>query len=272
MRCIRSCFLPLAALVLSATAHAQPVSAPAAAPADWTITLGAEGRLVPAFEGSRIYQIWPYPILAIRRAGTPRDFTSPRDGFSVAIVNLGQFRFGPTAKVGLPREVNDDPEALAGLGNVPWKFEIGAFAEFWPMPWLRTRGELRQGVSGHHGLVGELTADVVVPASEQLTLSAGPRLTLASAPALQPYYGITAAQSFASGYPFYDPKGGLKAVGAGAQARWQWNRQWATNVYVEYDRLLAGAADSPIVTRHGSADQVMVGVGLSYTFDVALGF
>jgi outer membrane protein len=259
-----------AADVQTASQSVVPVSS--SAPSDWTVELGVEGRLAPAFEGSKVYQLWPYPIISIRRAGTTRNFTSPRDGFSFAIVDLGQFRFGPTAKVALPRDESDDPGALRGLGDVPWKIEIGAFAEFWPMPWLRTRGELRQGLSGHHGLIGELTADVVVPATQQLTLSAGPRLTFASAKALQPYFGITQAQSLASGDPIYKPGGGTEAVGAGAQARWQWNPQWATNVFVEYDHLLDGAANSPIVTRSGSRDQVTVGLGLSYTFNVALGF
>jgi outer membrane protein len=261
----------LAATAVSAQTPSAPLPALAPPASDWTVTIGAEGRVVPAFEGAKVYQIWPYPIIAVRKAGTPRDFTAPRDGFSFALVNIGQFRFGPTAKVGLPRDESDDPAALRGLGDVPWKIELGAFAEFWPVPWLRTRGELREGVSGHYGLVGELTADVVIPANNQLTLSGGPRLTLASAPALQPYFGITQAQSLASGYPIYSPKGGAKAVGAGAQARWQWNPQWATHVFAEYDRLLGGAADSPIVTRSGSRDQVMVGLGLSYTFNLHLG-
>jgi outer membrane protein len=84
---------------------------------------------------------------------------------------------------------------------------------------------------------------------------------------------VTPAQSLTSGLPVYSPKGGVRSVGLGAQARQQWTPRWATNLYVEYDRLLGDAAKSPILTRNGSVDQVTVGVGVSYTFDIAgIGF
>ncbi|MPZ55107.1 MAG: MipA/OmpV family protein [Rhizobiales bacterium] len=246
------------------------VEAPRAVPAaDWTVTLGVEGRVLPAFEGSDRYVVRPFPIVDIRRAGTPRRFSSPRDGVSVAIVNVGQFRFGPSGKASLPRRESDDP-GLRGLGDVDWTLEIGAFAEYWVLPWLRTRAELRQGIGGHHGLVSEITADVVVPATETLTLSAGPRLILATAAALRPYFGVDAAQSVTSGMPVYDPEGGIRSVGLGAQLRQQWSAQWATNVFLEYDRLVGDAARSPILSRSGSADQVTVGLGLSYSFNISL--
>jgi outer membrane protein len=263
-----------AASAQTATTGSSGAAPAAAAPVlpDWTVTLGIEGRLQPNFEGASNYEVLPYPIVSIRKAGTPRDFTSPFDGFSIAALTIGQFRVGPTMKLGLPRYEKDDP-ALHGLGDVPWKVEIGGFAEFWPLQWLRARAEVRQGVSGHHGLVADLSSDVVIPASKIVTVSAGPRLSLATAEALRPYFGVTPAQSAASGLPVYDPSGGLHSIGFGTQARQQWTPQWATNMYVEYDHLLGSAADSPIVARAGSPNQVTVGVGLSYTFNVAgLGF
>src|SRR5262245_33413004 len=70
-----------------------------APPPDWTLTLGVEGRYLPEFVGSNSYIFAPFPIFDIRRAGTPRRFSAPRDGVSAAIVNIGQFRFGPTGKL-----------------------------------------------------------------------------------------------------------------------------------------------------------------------------
>jgi outer membrane protein len=40
--------------------------------------------------------------------------------------------------------------------------------------------------------------------------------------------------------------------------------------YVEYDRLLGDAANSPLVTLRGSVNQTTVGVGASYSFDVRI--
>jgi outer membrane protein len=246
-----------------------PPSLPAPRP-DWTITVGLEGRVLPAFEGSDRYILAPAPIIDIRRAGTPRRFSSPRDGVRIAIINIGQFRFGPTGKAVLPRDEKDD-RALRGLGDVDWAVELGGFVEYWWVPWLRTRAEVRQGFGGHHGIVSDINADVVLPVTQVLTLSAGPRLTLATADALRPYFGVDAVQSLRSGLPVYNPSGGLRSYGAGAQARQQWTPQWATNLFIEYDRLTDSAARSPILSRGGSRDQVTIGLGLSYTFDVHVG-
>ena len=48
--------------------------------ADWTVTIGGEARLEPIFQGSKRDLVLPYPILAVRRFGTPEPFRGPRDG------------------------------------------------------------------------------------------------------------------------------------------------------------------------------------------------
>jgi outer membrane protein len=259
----------LAGAVLPGMAWAQDSAQRAAPAADWTVTIGIEGRVMPAFVGSDRYLLAPFPIIDIREAGTPRRFSSPRDGLSAAVVTVDRFRFGPTANVALPRRQSSDA-GLAGLGDVGWTLELGAFAEYWALPWLRTRVEVRQGLGGHHGIVSDITADAVVPLTNALTLSAGPRMTLATADALRPYFGVNAAQSLGSGLPIFEPKGGVRSFGFGVQARQQWSAQWATNLFLEYDRLVGDAARSPIVAGSGSPNQLTVGLGVSYAFDFSL--
>lgn len=260
----------ISAVCAFAPAKAADLVRPAWAPgstADWTVTIGVEGRVLPTFEGSDRYTLLPFPLFDIRRAGTPPTFRSPRDGFGFGLLDTGRFRAGPSFKVRLPRRESADSD-LRGLGDVNFTLEAGAFAEYWLTPWLRTRAELRQGIGGHHGLSSDLTADVVVPVTQQLTLSGGPRTTITSASAVSPYFSITPQQSAASGLPVYDAGGGFYSAGAGAQARYQWTPQWASHVFVEYERLVGDAADSPLVTRLGSRDQIQVGLGLSYSFDM----
>jgi len=233
----------------------------------WTVTLGAEGRVLPTYEGSSNYRFLPVPLFDIRRAGTPRHFQSPRDGASIGIVEFDNFRLGPTLKVRLPRREGDDAK-LRGLDDVNFAVELGGFAEYWFTPWLRARGELRQGVSGHHGLTGDLAADVVMPVTPQLTLSGGPRLSFDSGKTMQTYFGVDPAQSVLSGLPVYNPSGGVRSYGAGVMARYEITPQWATHLFVEYERLIGPAADSPLVALRGSRDQVTTGLGVTYSFDV----
>lgn len=234
---------------------------------DWTVTIGAEGRVLPEFAGSKDSVLRPVPIFNIRRAGTPAHFRGPRDGAGIGLLDSTSFQIGPSFKVLLPRHEGDSSD-LRGLGDIDWTLEAGVFAEFWPVEWLRTRAELRQGIGGHHGLVSDLMADLVVPVAPKLTLSGGPRLTLASGAATSPYFSIDAAQSAASGLPVYDAGGGLRSWGVGAQARYEWSPQWASHVFVEYERLTGDAAASPLVAQRGTANQIQVGIGLTYSFDM----
>lgn len=234
---------------------------------DWTLTLGVEGRVLPEFEGSTNDILRPVPVFNFRRAGTPARFRSPRDGGAAALIDSGPFKFGPAIKVKLPRKESDN-SALRGLGDVDWTLEAGAFAEYWPSDWLRTRLELRRGFGGHDGIVGDLSADVVMPLTERLTLSGGPRLSAANAEALSPYYSITSSQSAASGLPVYSAGGGLKSWGAGAQVSYQIDPNWRSYWFVEYEQLAGDAAKSPLVTQRGSINQVQVGIGLTRSFDI----
>src|SRR5208282_2661165 len=112
------------------------------------------------------------------------------------------------------------------------------------------------------------SADVIVPLLDRFTLSGGPRFTLQNTAATAPYFSVNAAQSLASGLPIFDASGGSHSVGAGAQLHYQFDPQWEVHSYVEYNRLLGDAAASPLVALRGSPNQLNVGVGASYSFDV----
>lgn len=252
-------FVPVAGWVEPARAASAPDVIP------WVVTVGVQGRLEPVFKGSDTYEVLPSPVFNIRRAGTPERFMAPRDNIAISLYDIGFFRTGAVGKFRRSRDQSDDP-ALYGLGDVPWAAEIGGFAEYWWVPWLRTRAEVRQGFNGHHGIVTDLTLDAVVPATPQLTLSGGPRLTLASGAANSPYFSISYTQSVASGLPVYDARGGVQSYGAGLQARYRWNAVWTTYTFVEYERLTGSAANSPLVEQRGSSDQFTVGLGTTYSF------
>ena len=234
---------------------------------DWTVTIGGEGRIEPIFQGSKRDVLLPYPILAVRRFGTPEPFRGPRDGVGIGLFGGSSFQVGPVGQLKLPRRESLDG-ALQGLGNVPWALELGVFAEYWWVPWLRTRVEIRQGFNGHHGIVSDLFVDAVVPVGAQWTLSGGPRVTFATTPATGPYFGIDAAQSAASGLPIFDAKGGVHSVGAGTQARYFWTPQFATHAFLEYERLTGDAASSPLVVQRGTPDQLTIGFGATHSFDI----
>jgi len=255
----------------------QPVPAPvpvAYTPPvpDWIVTVGLEGRIVPAFPGAPDSKFrWSgFPLFSVRHAGEPPPYFGPRDSFGFDVIDLGQFKFGPAIKIEQNRKAADYA-ATVGLGNVDYALQVGGFAEYWPVQWLRLRTEVRQGFGGEGGTTGDAFLDAVVPFG-QFRWSVGPRVTLKSAPAINPYYGITIAQSIGSvqaglpQLPVYHAGGGLYSYGAGTQLEYFINDQWAAHGFVEYERLTDSAADSPLVTQRGSANQWTYGLGATYSF------
>jgi outer membrane protein len=252
----------------SAVLPTAAVAVDSSAKGNWTVAIGVEGWVMPRWQGSDGNSIFvPVPLLDVRKAGTPERFHGARDGFGLALIDIGQFRAGPVGAVRLSRKQGDDTRLL-GLGDVDTAYEFGIFAEYMWASWLRTRAEVRQGTGGHKGIVADLAADAIAPVSRQLTFSAGPRMTLATNSATSPYFSITAAQAAASGLPVFDAKGGVRSVGAGAKARYLLTPQWGTHVFVEYERLTGDAKNSPLVALRGSADQWTFGAGITYAFDM----
>jgi MipA family protein len=273
----------VAVLLLSipgaAAAADLPLPPPASAPSgyvtpvpDWLITIGGEGRAIPAWPGAPTnkYQFIGVPLFALQKPGDPPFFFGARDGFGVPIFDFGSLQIGPVGKINWPRYASSYSQ-LNGLGDVGWALQIGGYAQYWVAPWLRLRGEVRQGIGAETGVIGDLFADVVVPIG-QFRLSAGPRMTLQSSAAVSPYFSITAAQSASStvsglpALPVYNATGGFYSYGAGGQIEYFWNPQWSTHALVEYERISGSAADSPLVTMRGSPNQFTIGVGVTYTF------
>jgi MipA family protein len=239
-------------------------------PNTWAVTLGADGRSSPSFYGSDKSMFDPVPTFSLRPEGKTAQFRSMRDSSGITLFQANGFSFGAVGRFQKARKEADNETQLQGLGDVNWALEVGFFAEYWVTDWFRTRAEVRRGFNGHDGYVGDLSADFVTSFAERWSISGGPRLSLADSEALRPYFGVDFAQSVASGLPEFDPKGGLKSAGAGVQVKYQWDKHWASRTYVEYERLLGGAAASPIVTERGSPNQVTFGAGLSYSFDYSI--
>jgi outer membrane protein len=232
----------------------------------WTVTVGGQAQAMPSFMGADTHKLDASPIFSIHRAGSADQFRSPIDSPSITLLELGGFRAGPVVAYVQARTASKF-SALNGLNDVSATYEVGGFAEYFPLDWVRARIEVRRGFGGSDGVFADASADFIVPVWQRLTWSGGPRLSFANTAATAPYFSIDQAQSLASGLPAFDAKGGLQGTGAGSQLRYQFTPQWEAHAYVEYERLLGDTASSPLVAQQGSTNQVRVGFGASYSFD-----
>jgi outer membrane protein len=255
---VRTLWLGALALIAGASGvSAQGVNRP------WIVTVGLWSIGKPAFAGSEDLEFAVKPILNVRREGDREPLHLPSDHGGPALFRSERLRIGPSFNFESERKASDHA-ALSGLDNVPWTFEGGAFVEYWPGPGLRARAELRRGFNGHEGLIANLSADVILKPDDRWTFTIGPRLAIADAAYMQAYFGVTPGESVASGLRAFDPKGGLYSAGVGGSAKFQWSASWAMLGYVQVDRLLGDAQDSPI-TALGSDTLLTIGLGMTYT-------
>jgi len=214
--------------------------------------LGGGGSIAPRYEGSSDYLFSPYPTFRLKRLTFSNGFQiGGGDGMGLSLYPSFAYRGA--------RKAADTP-ALTGLADVDRTVELGVGASY-TTPGFKVFGEVRKGIGGHDGYVGEIGADMIAHPSDQLTLSAGPRASFASGDYMDTYFGVSAAESIASGLPQFTPRSGFKSIGVEASARYDVTGNWAVESSAGYNRLIGDAADSP-VTGVGSRNQFNFRLGI----------
>ncbi len=253
---------------------APPPGIAPGSPTGWSITLGAAPVLGPAWQGSREMALSIFPDLRVNYGETL--FASVPDGIGWNATNRDGWRAGPLAKIrfgrnerngGSPFLIAGGSDALEGMGTIKAAGEVGGFVEksFGPRRAWRARAEVRQGFGGHDGLVADLSAAYRTRIGRAI-VSAGPRMTLASAPFMRTYFGISPAQSVRTGLAPYRAAGGVLSYGLGGNVIRPLNRRSALTLFTSLERLGGPAADSPLIRERGQRMQATLGLGYGVRF------
>ncbi|MCC6000410.1 MAG: MipA/OmpV family protein [Pararhodobacter sp.] len=247
----------IAAAICSAALMVQPVQAQNRVLA-FSLTGGA--AVAPSYFGSDSYRVSPNGSFGFNslqlgpiRLGDP---DGPRH-FAMGTGLRGAFRY-------IPRRSGTNE--LAGLNDVRTSLELGLglqhTAEFW-----QVYGDLRYGVLGHRAFAGEIGANALYRGQNGLILHGGPRAEFGNARFARTYFGVTPAESAASGLAAYRPGGGVHAIGVELGAYHPLSANWGITGSVRFDRLRGDTGDSPIV-RQGNRNQVTARIGLTRHFDL----
>ncbi|MCU0820512.1 MAG: MipA/OmpV family protein [Beijerinckiaceae bacterium] len=240
-----------------------------AAPRNWNVTVGLGIGAAPSFLGSKNYSAAIRPVFSIGRGLGSRWLSVADDNIGFGLIEGENWRAGVAGKLLWERRESSD-SALRGLGNVRFGGELGGFAEFYPLPWLRARGELRHGIIAHQALMADLKLDAFTKLADRWTISAGPRLAIAGRDFTQTYLGVDAGQSVRSGLPQFKAGAGILSYGAAAQVSYQWTPRLETSAFIQANRLAGDAAKSPLVKQRGTANQFTIGSTLRWTIDTGL--
>ncbi|SKA39126.1 MipA/OmpV family protein [Consotaella salsifontis] len=260
---ISACVLTL---LLASAAHAADIEETTAVSdygdSDLVIDLGVAGVASPEYMGSDSYSITPLPTVSVEYLNIPGIGSfGGKDGLGFSIGPS----FGYTGK----RDASDH-RALNGLDDVDATYEAGIKLGYeWNA--AEVYGAARYAFGGAEGFVGEVGANAILRPTPTLELKAGPIARFASADYVDSYFGVSAAESAASGgrLSAYDAGGGFTSAGVAASARYEVVSDWFVNADASYEKIVGDAADSPIVAA-GDENQFSFKLGVSHRFRLDL--
>lgn len=294
MRLFPTALLALAAAGVATPALAQSAPTPpdvgsvASPGADFdpnadSITIGAGAVYLPDYEGSNDYRFTPAPGAIGSYKGF--SFTVAGNRASVDLIpnragDAIDFQAGPIGVINFNRSniKQIDDRRVRALGELGTAIELGGFVGVGktgvitsPYDRLSVSLSYRYDVNGvHKSGIWQPTINYVTPLSTKAAVGFFISGEHAGDGYARSYYSISAPQSFASGLPAYNARGGWKNYTLGALGTYALTGDLLHGVKIvaggTYSRLLNDFGDSPIVSIAGSRDQWLGTVGLAYTF------
>lgn len=259
----------------------QPGTAEHPTAGPWNVTIGIGVGAAPNFEGASTYHATalPYGNISYNGRGflgtegsTPPaaegvqigllgGFLGPQ-GFGVNLIRVGAFRAGVLAGYAGGRQESDDAH-LHGLGDISGAIQMGGYASYrWNA--VEIRAQLRQAVThSDNGLEASLGATYSFQPTDRIKMTVGPQLVFADGARMQTFFGVTPAQSQASGLRVFSAGGGINDVAFGVNGTYQLTPKWLVFGVAKISEIVGDAANSPIVQ---SKEQFFGGAGLAYHF------
>jgi outer membrane scaffolding protein for murein synthesis (MipA/OmpV family) len=217
---------------------------------EWRVVLGAAAEVQPVYDGARAYRLLGGPVINIQYRDVA--FISTGEGIGYNFLRGDHYRVGVAVTYDLGRRVKSDYTNLHGMGDIRPAPAAKLFASYvlsrkFP---LILRADVRQLLGGANGTVGDVGVYMPLPgSSKRFVMFAGPSITLATHRYLQSEYGVSPAQSLASGHPVFDPHPGTVAVGVGFSATRFIGEHWLLNLDAAINRLKGSPDRSPVTER-----------------------
>ncbi|MBN3808943.1 MipA/OmpV family protein [Paraburkholderia sp. Ac-20347] len=229
-----------------ATTSTPSSSSSTQADSPWKISIGPGMYLAPQYPGARHMKVYPFPSLDI--SYRDRIFSQGPDVLGVNVFQSENYHVGASLSFDFQsRTASDDPH-LRGLGNVDDGPKLRLFADY--TLWAFTgAAAVYQDISGHgQGTTATLDLYASLPLTGWL-FSVGPGLTWANAVYTRTLFGVSGAQSAASGLPQYATGSGVRDLHMTFYATHDFSKHWVGSVNATLGRLERYAAGSPITER-----------------------
>ena len=245
-----------------------------------TLTIGVGAVSVPRYEGSDLSTIVPAGAIRGKVAGI--SFATLGTALYVDLVPMHsatgtKFVLGPVAHVTLNRtnlKRTRDPQIIA-LGKIGTAVELGGHVGLSrtgvitsDYDTLSADVAVMQDVTGtHDNMIVVPSITYATPLSKSIYVGVSASADYVGSRYARTYFGVTPAQSVASGLRTYTPGNGFKDVNIGALAGLSLSgdlrRGAAVFLIGNYEKLVGDFGRSPVVR---DRNQWFGGLGLAYTF------
>ncbi len=225
----------------------------------------------PDYFGSSDYNVGAAPIGRLSLGGA-RFVRLMANEIRVNVLDHPNWQLGP---MGLWRFGREDVEnsVVDRVHHIDDAISLGLFGGYvWrdPREMRRMAGvgtwALGDASGTYNGWTAGLNAYAMQPVAKMVTVAGGAAFTYGSGNYMNEYFGVTPADSLASGLPVYVPGSGVRDVRGWAAAILHLSPQWHVSAGAMYLRLVGNAADSPLVSEEGSKNQWIYGVGALYAW------
>src|SRR3984893_18719472 len=217
----------------------------------WRVILGTAAEVQPVYDGSHAYRVQGGPVINIHYRDIA--YVSSGEGIGFNVLRGDHYQVGIGLTYDFGRHEKDDFANLHGMGDIS-AAPVGKLYASWVLSRkfpLILRVDARQFMGGAEGAVGDAGVYLPLPGSSKtFVMFAGPSITMATNHYLQTLYGVSGAQSAASGHAVYEiPHAGTSAAGVGCSATKFVTDHWLLNLDAALNQIRGSPAHSPLVER-----------------------
>lgn len=221
----------------------------------WEGALALVAGYSPAYGGSDDYHLKLRPAFYLRYgrftvtngAGfVTRRADQVERGLGADLVLKDNVKLTLSGRIDGGRDESDSP-ALRGMGDVDMTLRARLSASWRPAPlWLLNAAFSVDALGRGLGTLGELSFAREVPLSPSTLWTWGGSVSMGDKNYMQTWYGVTPAQSQASGYAVYTPGAALRDAALSTGIRSDFARDWVGFVNVGVTQSLRAVKNSPL--------------------------
>ena len=228
-------------------------------PTETVVRAGLVALSGARYQGASEQRVLLVPGITVQTANGL--FADPINGLGFTLNAMDQLQYGLRATVETGRSTED---ALPGFDKIRVRLNPGAFVNYKPSDRLTLKSALRLGVGdGGKGHVLNLGAAYRIYQAGPVVIDVNASVKYANKGYQQSYFGVSAAQSAASGLKAFQPAAGFNTAQVGVAAGFPLSERMYAFSGVSLQRLLGDAANSPIVQKK---QQLTGFLGAVYSF------